>query len=161
MSIGGIGIGFRFRAATMGFFDKPKVMRHIDKRIARTLTRFGAYTRRRARASIKERKRPSKPGMPPSSHLGLLRKLILFSYVRHSRSVVIGPARISAGSALAVPGALEYGGPSIVMSGSRWRNGVSTRRKQRVNIKARPFMRPAFAIEVALLPATWRRANVA
>lgn len=158
MKPSGIRIGMRVYPVTNRFFDRGKVLRHIGRRSVNALSRFGAFVRQRAKTSIRKRKRTSKPGMPPSSHLGLLRKFILFSYDRQTRSVVIGPARINMKNSAIVPHALEYGGPSIVMVGSR---RLGNRRKRRVKVMARPFMRPAFAIEVTKLPATWRKANVA
>ena len=114
------------------------------------LSKFGAFVRRGAKSSIRKRKAPSVPGKPPSSHTGLLKRLIFFGYQREKRSVVIGPARLNQKIGDA-PEALEYGGTSTVVEGLR-----GSRRKRRVQIKARPYMGPAFKKEQPKLPAMWR-----
>lgn len=132
------------------FFDRKGVLAKVDKATRRVLSRFGAFVRRGAKSSIRKRKAPSVPGRPPSSHTGLLKRLIFFGYERQKRSVVIGPARLNqkVGDA---PEALEYGGTSTVVEGLRGK-----RRKRSVQIKARPYMGPAFKKEQPKLPAMWR-----
>ena len=132
------------------FFDRKAVRSAVDRTARRVLSKFGAFVRRGAKSSIRKRKRASSPGEPPSSHSGLLKKFIFFGYERDRRSVVIGPARLNQviGDA---PHALEHGGVSTVVEGLRGR-----RRKRRVNIKARPFMGPAFEQEKPKLAAMWR-----
>ncbi|NLY01525.1 MAG: hypothetical protein GXY83_35990 [Rhodopirellula sp.] len=131
------------------FFDRKAVTRGVDRATRKVLSRFGAFVRTSARHSIRKRKRVSKPGEPPSSHTGLLRRFIFFGYDRDRSSVVIGPQRLNqkVGDA---PHALEYGGTSTVVEGLRRR-----RRKRRIKIAARPFMGPAFEREKPKLPAMW------
>ena len=131
------------------FFDKAPVLRAADKATRRVLSRFGAYVRTTARHSIRKRKAASRPGRPPSSHTGLLRRFIYFGYDRGRKSVVIGPQRLNqkVGDA---PAALEHGGVSTIVEGLRHR-----RRKRRVRIIARPFMGPAFEKEKPKLPSMW------
>ena len=131
------------------FFDRKSVTGAVDKAARKVFSRFGAFVRRGAKSSIRKRKRTSSPGEPPSSHAGLLKRLIYFGYDRQRRSVVIGPQRLNqkAGDA---PAALEYGGTSTVVEGLRHR-----RKKRRVRIKARPYMGPAFQKEQPKLPAMW------
>lgn len=124
------------------FFDRKKVRSAVDRATRRVLSRFGAFVRRTAKSSIRKRKRVSRPGEPPSSHVGLLRRLILFGYDRDKRSVVIGPMPLSSSTA-EVPPLLEYG-------------GHAKRRGKRVRYAARPFMGPAFEDEKPELPAMWR-----
>lgn len=128
------------------FFDSTQVMSAVDRATRRVLSRFGAYVRRSARSSIRKRKRVSAPGKPPSSHTGLLRQFILFSYDARAQSVVVGPAQLNSkrGNTLDV---LEHGG---VVQG--WRRG----QPHLVRIAARPFMAPAFEKEQPKLPAMWR-----
>jgi len=131
------------------FFDRKAVTGAVDKTARKVLSRFGAFVRRGAKSSIRKRKRVSSPGEPPSSHAGLLKRLIYFGYDRQKRSVVIGPQRLNqkVGNA---PAALEYGGTSTFVEGLRHR-----RKKRRVKIKARPYMGPAFEKEQPKLPAMW------
>ena len=131
------------------FFDRKAVMSRVDKATQKVFSKFGAFVRTAAKSSIRSRKKVSAPGSPPSSHTGLLKKFIYFGYDPAHRSVVIGPTRLSqkVGDA---PEALEYGGESAVVSGLRGR-----RKKRNVNIKARPYMHPAFEQEKPKLPAMW------
>jgi hypothetical protein len=79
-------IGFKI---TKLFFDKKAVRDKVDAGTRRVLSKFGAFVRRTARGSIRKRKKPSPPGQPPSSHVGLLKKFIFFGYEPAKRSVVI------------------------------------------------------------------------
>jgi len=138
------------RFVTKGmFFDSKAVTGAVDKAARRVLSRFGAFVRTTARHSIRKRKRVSSPGEPPSSHAGLLKRLIYFGYDRQRRSVVIGPQRLNQKVGQA-PEALEYGGTSTVVEGLRGR-----RKKRHVRIRARPYMGPAFQKEQPKLPAMW------
>ena len=131
------------------FFDRKAVTGKVDRATRMVLSRFGAFVRRAARSSIRERRRVSSPGQPPSSHTGLLKKFIFFGYEPARRNVVIGPAKLNQKIGDA-PHALERGGTSTVVEGLR-----GDRRKRRVKIKARPFMGPAFDKEKPKLPAMW------
>lgn len=125
-----------FNAAKGNFFDRDKVQKAVDAGTKRVLSKFGAFVRQRARTSIRKRKKPSAPGSPPSSHVGLLRKGILFSYNPDTKSVVIGPALLNGSNGSpTVPELLEYGGGAV-------RGG------KLVRYPARPFMRPAFRAEL-------------
>jgi hypothetical protein len=93
------------------FFDRPDVMRRVKRGKRAALSRFGAFVRRRARSSIRKRKKISQPLMPPSSHEGSLRKLIFFAYDSKRDSVVIGPAPLNRFTG--VPRLLEEGGVRV------------------------------------------------
>jgi hypothetical protein len=131
------------------FFDKSAVLNATDKGSRTVLSKFGAYVQRKAKTSIRKRKRIASPGQPPSSHEGSLKRLIYFGYDAGRKSVVIGPARFGAGEA---PAALEYGGVITI------RSGKSKGKKGRV--RARPFMHPAFDSELPQLPALWRNSII-
>jgi len=77
------------------FFDRKAVTGAVGRATRKVFSRFGAFVRTAARSSIRRRKRVSAPGEPPSSHTGLLKRLIFFGYDRQRRSVVIGPQRLS------------------------------------------------------------------
>jgi len=129
------------------FFTSKAVLSATDRATRRVLSKFGAYVRRTAKSSIRKRKAISRPGKPPSSHTGLLKRFILFGYDPAKRSVVIGPLRLTRGGRGDAPRALEEGGTSRTV-----RRG----RKKRVKIKARPFMGPAMEREKPKLPQMWR-----
>ena len=109
------------------FFDSAAVNAAIDRGAKRALSKFGAYVRTRARSSIRTRKRTSQPGQPPSNHTGHLKKLIFFGYDAQKKSVVVGPLVYHKSAARII----EYGG---ISEGALYR--------------PRPFMRPAFEIEL-------------
>jgi len=128
------------------FFDTAKVKKAVSSGTRKVLSKFGAFVRTAARHSIRKRKAVSEPGQPPSSHVGLLRKLIYFGYDPTRRSVVIGPTPLH-GTAEAPP-LLEYGGRAR-RRGRKGRNVMASYR-------ARPFMGPSFEREKPKLPAMWR-----
>lgn len=135
-------IGFDIKST---FFDRKAVTSKTDAATRKVLSRFGAFVRTAARSSIRKRKKPSPAGSPPSSHVGLLKKLIYFGYDQSSKSVVIGPERLNSGKGQA-PALLEYGGTTTIKSGDKRRRAV---------YRARPFMGPAMEKEQPKLPAMW------
>lgn len=143
------------------FFDRVKVEREMDRATRKALSRFGAFVRRRDQTSQRKRKGISPPGQPPYAHEGLLRKLTFFAYDPKTRSVVIGPVPIKAGSL--VPETLEYGGSfqgdgRVILvtnavgrdASGRFVSGGRARVKLDGTIRypARPHTRPAFAAEL-------------
>ncbi len=153
------------------FFDKPYVMRHVDRARRRVLSRFGAYVRRTAMWSIRRRKKVSEPGKPPSSHSGDLKHGILFGYDVGRESVVIGPMPLHGKDTKDALELLEYGGrtklrkPRYMRVGPAGRDAagrftqgkmVKLKRGTRLRYKARPFMGPALEKEKPKLPQMWR-----
>jgi hypothetical protein len=145
MARGGFDVGLRLAKST--FFDRTKVRSAVDRETLRVLSRFGAFVRTRARSSIRQRKRISQPGQPPSSHVGTLKRLIFFSYEPTKRSVVIGPTPIAGGGQ--APSLLEHGGTSSFVPRTK-------RRRAAARYRPRPFMTPAFEEEKRTLPDLWR-----
>lgn len=97
------------------------------------------------RAGLPKPKRPkasSRPGEPPRSQVGTLRKFLFFSFDPRSESVVVGPARTTADDQDA-PRTLEFGGTAEV--------GGSRRR-----IAPRPYMGPALTQEQPKFAELWR-----
>lgn len=134
------------------FFDRPRVMRAVDRGKRSALSRIGGWIRKTARRSMRRRKRASRPGEPPSAHTGLLRDGTFYSFDPSSESVVIGPVRMKR-QGTDVPQVLEHGGISTV---TRLRGGKVHRR--RVKIEARPYMGPALekAMEADVIPEAFR-----
>ena len=91
-------IGVTIDQAKGMFFDRNVVANAVDRAERRVLSRFGAFVRRGARSSIRKRKRAAEPGMPPSSHTGLLKRNIFFLYEPSKSSVVIGPTQLGTGT---------------------------------------------------------------
>jgi hypothetical protein len=130
------------------FFDRQAVISAVDAAKRKVLSKAGAFIRTSAKTSIRQRKGTSKPGQPPFSHEGSLRRFIYFGYDRASDSVVVGPVGFRKSVA---PHVLEYGGTAAVPR--RHRSGPAT---QTVEIAARPYMWPAFEKERPKLPLLWR-----
>ena len=80
-------------------FDDKRIEGMMDRADRRNLSRAGAFTRATARQSIRKRKKPSKPGKPPSSHIGTLRNLIFFAWDPWTHTMVVGPFRTPPSSA--------------------------------------------------------------
>jgi hypothetical protein len=127
------------------FFDRPAVMKAVDRAERKVLSRFGSFVRRGARSSIRKRKPISTPGFPPSSHTDLLKRNIFFLYDPQRSSVVIGPILLNKGTD--APALLEHGGSVM-----RQRD----RKPVRMTYRPRPFMGPALEREQPKLPSMWR-----
>ena len=127
------------------FFDREAVLSAVDRGVRQVLSKFGAFVRRTAKSSIRKRKAVSKPGQPPSSHTGLLKRLIYFGYDPTRKSVVIGPEPLNGRSQGAH--ALEYG--------VRQRIRTPEGKGANANYRSRPFMGPALEKEKPGLPAMW------
>ena len=154
---------------TRMFFDRQAVISAVDKATRTVFGRFGAFTRRIAKNSIRQRKGTSAPGNPPFSHTGLLKKFLFFSWDPAQRSVVIGPARLNGrGRGYgAAPAILEYGGTterSFLNASVEWRKKTVVEwrkktvvewRKKTVRVRPRPYMAPAFERAKARLPDMW------
>lgn len=93
------------------FFDSRAVTDKVPPAIRSALSKFGAYTRRRDKNSLKYRDGTAAPGAPPNVHKGRgftrkkkvkgiekvqaaspLRELTLFAFDPTNKSVIIGPA---------------------------------------------------------------------
>lgn len=137
--------GMSLDTAKRGFFDRDAVIDDTDEGTRKTFSRFGAFVRQRSRSSIRKRKKTSAPGQPPSSHTGLLKRFIFFSWDANERSVVIGPTLLNAKSrGRIIPQILEHGGRS-----------ESARTDRTFIVAPRPFMQPAFDTELDNLPRMW------
>ena len=109
-------MSFGYNVKSM-FFDRQAVIDAVGRANVKVLSRAGAFIQRRAKSSIRQRKRVSRPGEPPSSHVGTLRNLIYFGFDTRERSVVVGPTPL--GATGIVPPTLEYGGPAVVKKNLR------------------------------------------
>jgi len=160
------------------FFDRKAVIDAVGKARARVLARAGAFIRRTGRTLVRPRKKVSQPGEPPSTHTSnetVSLRNIQFYYDPQSKSVVVGPVRISTvskgfKSEGTVPQTLESGGNvSITEKLTRhgWRpvgirpvGGGQPVRTRTVNYQARPFMAPALKQNLPKLPELWKDAVV-
>lgn len=160
----GTGLGTRSVAdVKKSFFDADRVLKSMDRAVARSLSRFGAFVRTKARTSIRYRTDPAPPGRPPSAHKTVtrlktnrkgvtkrqasspLRDLIYFAYDKDARSVVIGPVIFPSARRKGTPERLEYGGSGV---GTRRVPGSRKRVAATFRYEPRPFMHPAFESEL-------------
>lgn len=159
----GTGLGSRsFADVKRSFFDADRVLKSMDRATARSLSRFGAFVRTRARSSIRKRKATSKPGSPPTDRTGPL-KLIYFAYDPGEKAVVVGPVIFPSAKQKMGAKVLEHGGTVpgngrvifVTRDPGRDETGkFVTRGRKRVKLdgmlkyEPRPFMRPAFEAEL-------------
>jgi hypothetical protein len=97
------------------FFDKEAVLSRVDAAKRKKLSRAGAMLRQTARRSMRRRKKPSRPGSPPSAHSqspehprgALLKERLFFAYDQANDSVVVGPEQLGRSDAAPLQ---EFGG---------------------------------------------------
>ena len=137
-------IGYKvLTEAKKTFFDVKSIMKMMDDKTRKALSKFGAFVRHRARKSIVQTKEISKPGSPPSAHSGQIR-LIFFGYDADRKSVVIGPILFS--SAKNVP--LEATVPHLLEEGGTISRVDRDGKTIILVYRPRPFMQPAFDAEL-------------
>lgn len=118
--------------------ETAKVAKAVEQYNIESLGHAGGVIRKTAQRSIRRRMGYSKPGTPPHTHTGALRRSIRYAVDKQREEVVIGPSASVIGTRL---GPLhEFGG--------------QTKRGQ---YPARPFMGPAFTTILPRLPEHWRR----
>lgn len=140
-------IGLTIEQAKQGFFDRAAVLARMDKATLRALSKFGAFVRRRAKSSIRKRKRISDPGQPPSSHVGYVKDFLFFVAEPQLKNVVIGPAKLNGTKSTTALASLEHGGRSLVMRKGKART---------ILVRPRPFMKPAFDAELPQAAYLWQ-----
>ena len=124
---------------------KPAVMKKVGEMSAAEREQYERRVKQAKQDGQPRPKRPpaaSRPGEPPRSQTGALKKFLFFSYDPRSASVVVGPARIRSDDTDA-PRTLEFGGTAEV--GGR-----------RIRIAERPYMGPALASEQPQFAELWR-----
>ncbi len=160
---------------TRAFYDREAVIKEIGKQEAKFRMRAGARVRGYAQRSIHQadqrgRGNTSTPGKPPLYHpsedseKGALRRFIWFAHDSPNQMTFVGPTYLSRKGGTA-PKALEYGGSSIRRG--YWRNRKRTFKsgkvgrwkeklqEKRIQIRERPFMRPALAAITPDFPNMW------
>lgn len=129
----GLTTKMRVQDFTRKFFDTT------EKCVKKNLRRLGGTVRKIDRRSQRDRPagQVSPVGSPPFAHTRLLKDFTFFAWDPLTKSVVVGPARLS-GLRGDAPHALEHGGKSVTIVG--W--GLS-RAPQEVLVRARPHTWPA------------------
>jgi len=131
-------------------FFRPELIRDpILRARTRELSRFGMFTMRDAKQSMRRRKGASKPGKAPTSwnnkrdsnHNDLL-KTFLYYGSEPPNNVVIGPVPLDGKiKGLRIPQVLEFGG--TVPNKTRLGEPIES------TIAPRPYMAPAFERQLA------------
>lgn len=150
-------IGFTFKEVKIAFNEKA-VLTPAEKFQTKLRKQSGAYCRTVMRNSIKPGRRGqvSQPGQPPLYHANKrvnYRDTIFFVDDTRQKRVFIGAVLLDGASngGQPVPGNLEHSGVSM-----RWVGHGANRRRQPVNVRARPHAVPAFEKTVKRLPDLMR-----
>lgn len=98
-----------------------------------SLGHAGGTIRKSALLSIRKNKKSSKPGQPPHTREGQLRKAIFYAVDKAAQTVVIGPTKSKIGE---IGGVMEHGG---TYKGGQY--------------APRPFMGPALEESLPRIPA--------
>ena len=78
-------------------FNANRVKKKVDQASFKSLGHAGGAIRKTAYRSVRKRKTPSRPGSPPSSPTGRLRRSFRYEVDRQGPGVVIGPVNEIAG----------------------------------------------------------------
>lgn len=100
---------FLFMVEFVNNFEGRILTRAVFQAQKKVLRHQGALLRRNAARSIRSKKTPSKPGSPPRSVLGGLKKGIQYAYDDAADSVVVGPVKFER-KKVKTTRTLEHGG---------------------------------------------------
>lgn len=170
---------FTLKVAKGNFFDRKSIVRQMDNATRKGLQRGGALIRLIAKRSIREggkSAKVSKPGEPPRSQTGLLKKFLVYVYVPGNfgkQSVWIGPALTNRSTG--APENLEFGAtvrlakgtPMRIKSGRNAKGRIQPDRivagpARTIRVEPRPYLGPALdkAVASGKLPEYWGGATI-
>ena len=144
------------------FFDKPAVVRAVDRARRRVLSRAGAIVRRAAKKQLRKKRggRPAKAGEPPTRRKGLLYKLTYFAYEQASQSAIVGPrllrTKTAPTSEHTVPSVLETGGRVRAPRYRSRHGGQRYTRQVTLKYDPHPYMQPALRAEKDKVADVWK-----
>jgi len=78
-------------------FDKRKLKKKVETATFTSLRHAGGAIGKTARFSIRRRKTSSKPGSPPHTQTGMLKRVIRYEVTNNKTEVIIGPVNEIAG----------------------------------------------------------------
>lgn len=136
---------FTMVADTSKFLDRVIVETEVERIEFEGLKRNAFYLRRVARNSIRRRKEPSKPGQPPRSVRGDLKRGI-YAMLDGRGSAVVGPVKFDWGTG--APNTLEFGGETVIDNSVRRKVGDGGEIRVvsgRAGKEVRPGVRVVFA----------------
>jgi hypothetical protein len=111
---------FTMKADTSKFLSKVIVETEVERIELEGLKRNAFYLRRVARNSIRRKKGPSKPGQPPRSVRGDLKRGI-YAMLDDRNAAYIGPVKYDWGTG--APSTLEFGGETVIDNSVRRKVG--------------------------------------
>jgi hypothetical protein len=155
------------------FFDRPAVLRAVDRAKLKYLRGAGALTMTIARRSVrtgtarksaptagvtrrrrKAKVRQAQPNKPPFSRTKRFRKSILFHYDAATNSMVVGPEKLNEDPS---PRAFEEGGTyPIWVRIPKGQGRPAQKIRTRGTYRKFPTMQPALAIAEPRLPKLWQ-----
>jgi hypothetical protein len=141
------------------FFRPDPLQRAAQRAKRRVLSRAGAYVRQTARRSLKPYQSPARPGDPPRSRTGLLKRFIYFGLMPDGHTVVIGPARLGRTQmhgSITTPQLLEHGGPRKLNPRKQTPRKSAPGGAPIVHHRAYPYMGPALDKEAPNFPQLFR-----
>lgn len=157
------------------FFDRPGLLKTMNRARLQFLSKAGAFVRRSARSLIRQSKQTSKPDQPPKGKTNRLKNTILFGLEKNS--VVIGPVKLEStaknvktfgppvcevlerGGEIRVHEYQSRNGSWLQITGSSEQSPLAQARPTRwrkVKVSARPFMVPALRANQSKFPGLWR-----
>ncbi len=71
-------------------FDKQKLKKKAETATFTSLSEAGGAVRKTAKRSIRKRKKASKPGSPPNTQTGMLKRVIRYDVTNNRTVVAIG-----------------------------------------------------------------------
>ena len=119
-------------------FDADGLVARVSRAASGVLRRMGAYVRAVARRKVQTSPDASRPGAPPHTRRGALRRGLLFGLEARGAGVVVGPSAAFVGTSAA---AHEFGGG---YRGERY--------------PKRPLMGPALRDSIPHLAGMWENA---
>lgn len=139
------------------FFDTTRIINAVDRAERIALAKQAGAVQLFAQRSMRSRKKPSKPGEPPSAHgQKLLKKFLFYGYDERTGSTVVGPMLLNWKQfGDPIPQVLEQGGATKtleVKKGTEWRRADLRSRRRLAGLpmrmretatEARPYMAPA------------------
>jgi hypothetical protein len=121
-------------------FDKRKLKKKVETATFTSISEAGGAIRKTASRSIRKRKNSSKPGSPPNTQTGMLRRVIRYEVTNNKTEVIIGPVNEIAGRFGTCMNSVAWQ-PSVASSSHIAFELASMVRSESSNTEARPSLR--------------------
>lgn len=130
-----------------------RFIKNVNRSLEAVGKQQGAIVRRFAQQSMRKapKRGGSQPGQPPRWRTKALRNFILFAWDARTSSVLIGPKKLNKRFD-DQPKNLEFGGTGLTFE------DPVERTIEIINVRARPYMKPALMRAIRKLPLVFRNA---